>query len=158
MFHVPTQNHRDHQVPKGVLIGAALLLAFALAATAAARFSGLSRGDHAAAQSVESRLLHFDDRDDGAIVVRDAQNDDLAALVAPGTNGFVRGVLRGLARERRQHEIGSSPPFRLTHWSDGRLTLEDVSTGRRIDLEAFGPTNAQAFARFLSTPGSKSAQ
>ena len=63
-------------------------------------------------------------------------------VVAPGTNGFLRGVLRGLARERKLERSAIEPPFRLTRWADGRLSLEDPATGRRIDdLEAFGPTN-----------------
>jgi hypothetical protein len=33
---------------------------------------------------------------------------------------------------------------------DGRLTLEDPATGRRMDLSAFGPSNAAVFARVLS--------
>jgi putative photosynthetic complex assembly protein len=46
--------------------------------------------------------------------------------------------------------VGPDLPFRLTHWSDGRLTLEDAATGRRIELESFGPTNMQAFASLLA--------
>ena len=34
--------------------------------------------------------------------------------------------------------------------ADGRLTLADPATGARIDLEAFGPTNAGVFARLLT--------
>ena len=30
-----------------------------------------------------------------------------------------------------------------------RLSLEDETTGRRVELNAFGPTNAGAFARLL---------
>jgi putative photosynthetic complex assembly protein len=72
------------------------------------------------------------------------------ALLAPGTNGFIRGVLRGLARERRQHNVGAEPPFRLTRWDNGHLSLEDPQTGRRIELGSFGPTNAEAFSRLLA--------
>jgi putative photosynthetic complex assembly protein len=44
-------------------------------------------------------------------------------------------------------------PFRLTDWTDGRLTLEDRSTGRSVELRAFGATNAAAFARLLTARG-----
>ena len=44
------------------------------------------------------------------------------------------------------------PPFRLARWSDGRLTLEDPTTGRRIELGAFGPTNAEVFAELMQAP------
>ncbi len=36
----------------------------------------------------------------------------------------------------------ASPPFTLTRWRDGTLSLADEATGRRIDLDAFGPTQA----------------
>jgi hypothetical protein len=34
--------------------------------------------------------------------------------------------------------------------ADGRLTLRDPSTGRIVDLESFGPTNAGEFAHLLA--------
>ncbi len=37
--------------------------------------------------------------------------------------------------------MGAETPFRLTRWSDGRLSLDDPATDRHVDLEAFGPTN-----------------
>ena len=77
------------------------------------------------------------------------RDDRLVDVLAPGTNGFVRGVLRGLVRERRADRVGPQPPFRLTRWADGRLSLDDPSTGRHVDLEVFGPTNSGAFAQIL---------
>ncbi len=154
MYHVPTHDHRDHRVPRAILGGVVALLAFVILVTAGARVAGLDRVAPEPADAVESVLLRFADLPEGSIVVRDEAGHE--ELVAPGSNGFLRGVMRGLARERRQHGIGSEQPFRLTHWSDGRLSLEDAATGRRIDLEAFGPTNAAAFARFLPSPDQRS--
>jgi putative photosynthetic complex assembly protein len=149
MQHVSVDGFSDHRIPKAVLCGAAVLLSVAFAGVAAVRLGALPAVESAPSQTVESALLRFEDRPDGGIAVRDAESGRAVAILAPGTNGFVRGVLRGLARERRQHEIGDGPAFRLARLADGRLSLEDVATGRRIDLEAFGPTNAIAFARFL---------
>ena len=65
-------------------------------------------------------------------------------------NGFIRGVLRGLARERRQHEVGAEPPFRLTRWDEwpadarGPRNRPRGSSSRRS-----GQTNRDAFARLL---------
>jgi putative photosynthetic complex assembly protein len=67
-----------------------------------------------------------------------------------GEQGFLRGSLRALARERRMREVGSLPPFELAARADGRLTLMDTATGARLDLESFGPTNAAVFARMLT--------
>jgi putative photosynthetic complex assembly protein len=58
----------------------------------------------------------------------------------------LRSTLRALARERHRENIGPQAPFVLVGRTDGRLTLLDPSTGQRIDLEAFGPSNAAVFA------------
>ena len=71
-------------------------------------------------------------------------------MVAPGTNGFLRGVLRGLAQERLRQDAGAATPFVLTRWSDGRLSLTDPVTGRSVYLEAFGPSNVALFAALLA--------
>jgi putative photosynthetic complex assembly protein len=45
--------------------------------------------------------------------------------------------------------IGAGPPFVLTQWQDGQLTLRDTATGRTIDLRAFGVAQTTAFATIL---------
>jgi putative photosynthetic complex assembly protein len=101
----------------------------------------------------ESRDLLFEDGKDGAVLVFDAHDRALVDSLAPGTNGFVRVVLRGLARERRMNEIGQQPPFRLSRFENGQMTLLDTSTNKQIDLAAFGSSNAEAFARLLPVGG-----
>jgi putative photosynthetic complex assembly protein len=139
----------ERLIPRGVLVGAGALIALTVAAAAAARVSGIGTTEPPVSAPVESRELRFEDRDDGAVAVYEAADGSTVDVLAPGTNGFVRGVMRGLARERKRQEIGQQPPFRLTRWADGRLTLDDTATGRRIELAAFGPTNTGAFARLL---------
>ena len=127
-------------------IGAVLL--GTLLAVAAVRLSGtnISAPDEAA---VAVRELRFEDRPDGSVVVIDASNKTVIHTMI-GENGFFRGALRGLARERRRNGLGSEQPFQLIGRADGRLTLVDPATGQRIDLESFGPTNAAVFARFMN--------
>ncbi|MCC5885157.1 MAG: hypothetical protein JJT88_01855 [Gammaproteobacteria bacterium] len=96
-----------------------------------------------------SRELLFLDRSDGAVVILDYPGGETVDVLSPGTHGFVRGVMRGMARERRSKKVGTEPPYRLSSWSDGRLTLDDPSTGRWVELVAFGPDNFQAFAQLL---------
>lgn len=101
---------------------------------------------------IATRDLRFEDRPDGAVAIVDARNGAVVALLPPGEGGFVRGALRGLARERRMHEAGGADvPFRVSVWEDGRLTLEDTATGRLVDLGAFGQTQVQTFARLVTT-------
>ena len=81
----------------------------------------------------------------------DTQSNELVQVLAPGTNGFVRGVMRGLARDRKLLGVGHDDAFKLVRWADGRLSLEDPTTGRNIALEPFGADNSRVFARFLET-------
>ncbi len=107
--------------------------------------------------ALSSIELYFEDREDGSVVVIDAVDDRVLDVLAPGTNGFVRGTLRSLARARRAIDAGSEQPFRLTRTRAGQLLLMDTVSGREIDLWAFGRTNAEAFNRYLETQSSESA-
>ena len=135
--------------PRPPLYGAAALIVLSLAAAAFGRLTG-PQGMPDPAKVVVSRDLRFEDRADGAVAVYLAGDTRPLDIVSPGTNGFLRATLRGLARARRQDFAGADIPFQLTEWSDGRLTLVDPSTGRRVELAAFGITNEQAFARLLT--------
>jgi putative photosynthetic complex assembly protein len=152
---------RPDMLPRGTLMLAAALVTFAFAATVTVRVAGLPVAASPAAlraesrvQAVASRSLRFVDRADGAVVIQDAGAGGVASVIEPGEQtGFVRGVMRGLARERRQHGIGDRPPFTLTLWRDGQLSLTDSATGRSVELTAFGSSNRAAFAALL--PGAK---
>lgn len=135
--------------PRGALLGAGLLIAASIAFAATARHQdiGTVRTQEGVVES--ARLLQFEDGHDGSIRVLDQRTGTEVAHLESGTNGFLRGVLRALVRERRIHEATAKPPFQLTRWNDGRVTLEDPATGERIDLHAFGQTNLEAFTRLL---------
>ena len=136
-------------VPKGLLAGAAALIGFAILASWTARLTDVGTVRMPAATAVETLSLRFEDQANGAVLVRDVRRDEVIHTVAPGTNGFIRATLRGFARERKLSGLGDRTPFILARWSDGALSLDDELTGRRVSLDAFGPTNAQAFATIL---------
>lgn len=135
--------------PRLPLLGAAGMIALALLAVLLVPLGGKVPAG-APDEAVRLRDLRFEDRADGAIAVFDAGAAQPYLVIEPGTNGFVRGAMRAMARERRQGGQGDAAPFRLAAWTDGRLTLEDLETGRRIDLAAFGPTQVESFARLLA--------
>ena len=139
---------RDTTLPRGALLGAAALVVITVVGAGISRFVGVSATPAPPASVVASRQLRFADRADGAVVVTDARSGE-EQIIAPGTNGFMRGVLRGLAQERLRQDEGAATPFVLTRWSDGRLSLSDPLTHRNVYLEAFGPTNAGAFAALI---------
>jgi hypothetical protein len=93
--------------------------------------------------------LRFEDRPDGSIAVIDYKTGKQIDSVQ-GEAGFVRGTLRGLAQERKRRGLDSGPPFELIYRADGRLTLADTATGRMVDLESFGPTNAGTFFKLFN--------
>ena len=142
-------SHAETALLRAPLLGAMALVLACLAAVALVRLTGIGVARYPDAAAVDVREFRFEDRADGAIVVVDARNGSQVEVLT-GPNGFVRGTLRGFARERKRQGIGPEQPFRLIGRADGRLTLEDPATGRRVDLESFGPTNAAAFAQLMS--------
>lgn len=143
---------RPDTFPRWALQGAGALIVFSLASVALVRLSGNGpdqRAEAAAAHEGIDRALRFEDRPDGSIAVLDAARGSTVAQLR-GEQGFVRGALRTLARERKARGLGAEQPFQLIAHPDGRLTLADPATGKRIDLGSFGPTNAAAFAQLLA--------
>lgn len=150
----------DHEqtIPKHAVTSAAMLVVTALALTTLVKVGVLSRKAVPAVVRAEAhvapavvRQLSFTDRGDGAVVVRDVTTGETVRVLVDGVpgNGFVRGVMRGMARERHIRGVGMAPPFTLTLWKNNALSLDDKSTGRSIELGSFGPDNRAAFAALL---------
>jgi len=109
-----------------------------------ARWQGVSASFEAAPARWQ-RTLHFVDTAEGDVLALDARTGAPVARFV-GEQGFVRGTLRALARERIRRGLGPEAPLELTGLHDGRLILRDPSTGEHIGLEAFGASNLAVFA------------
>ncbi|CAH0353787.1 hypothetical protein BH11PSE5_BH11PSE5_29560 [soil metagenome] len=155
-----THSH-EGMLPRGTLMIAGALVAFALTATTAVRVFhippvaspvALRTAEHIA--PVQTRNIRFIDRKDGAVVIQDSDTGATAYVIEPGMKtGFVRAVMRGLARDRMMRGIGSTPPFTLTLWKDGQLSLTDTVTKRTTEMTAFGTDNRAAFLILLANAG-----
>lgn len=143
-------SNSEPNVPRGLLLGAVALVALAMVAAGAGRLWDFGSTRVALAAPVETADLRFEDRKDGAIVVRPVAAPDVVRVLEPGTNGFVRTALRSMAQERLVKGAGPEVPFRLARQPGGGLWLEDLATGRRIGLDAFGAGNAKAFVQLLN--------
>lgn len=99
---------------------------------------------------VATRDIRFEDQLDGGIEVRDASTNAVIERVAPETNGFMRGAVRSLVRERKRSNINADKPFSIVALADARLVLRDNVTDHEIDLASFGSTNAEVFAKLLT--------
>jgi putative photosynthetic complex assembly protein len=134
-------------IPRRALIAAGGVMAATLLGLAALRLAGY-RAAQPDAPALAQRELIFRDRADGGIDIVDASRGAVIDQ-AHGEQGFLRGTLRGLVRERKRLGLPTETPLHLIARADGRLTLADPATGVRIDLESFGPTNVAVFARWL---------
>ena len=144
--HSSEQQH----FPRGPVIATGILLAAALLLVSASKTAEVGTMRVSVEHSLVSRDLSFADRADGAVVVSSFPDGAEVTILAPGTNGFIRGVLRGLSRERMLSGMSYAEPFRLVRGAGGRLSLIDLATGREIELNSFGPTNVLAFAKLLT--------
>lgn len=139
------------------VIGAGIMLALALAITGAARVSGVTTDPVIGeAHVVSSRTLRFADGDHGSVLIYDGASGKVIATAAPGTNGFLRGALRGLMRVRKRDAVDYATPYLLRQMSNGQLLLTDQGQNITLDLNAYGSTNAAVFQAFLSATGDKS--
>jgi putative photosynthetic complex assembly protein len=142
-----TQTHRR---PRPLAAFAVVLMLAALIATIAIeRQQAAPAALPGSAEIRQLRVLRFDDGLDGSVSAIDVGNGQLVQRFE-GEQGFLRGTLRAMARERRLHGLGAGQPFELILLNDGRLTLHDPATGMRIALESFGSTNTGVFARLLN--------
>jgi putative photosynthetic complex assembly protein len=140
-------HHAPETVPRRALLGAGALIASTFLMVGVARLAGFSSREPDAAARIE-RTLRFLDRSDGGIDIVDVARGERIDI-AQGEQGFLRGTLRSIARERRRRGLGADAPLQLVGHVDGRVTLVDPAAGTRIDLESFGPTNVAVFARWL---------
>lgn len=100
---------------------------------------------------VAQRAFFVEGSTPGTLVLRDVDSNAVIKTYTPDQDGFIRTTLKGLERARRSAEMDLRAPYQLTKFNDGMLTLDDIATGQRIELIAFGPTNLEAFAELLGT-------
>ncbi len=151
----PGSRSAMHQIapPKPVLRAALVIVALTFTLAISASQFGIGRSADTYGAPVAQRALAFADAPDGGIVVRDGATGEVALTLPQGTNGFLRGALRGLADRRRTARLPHEAPFLLTAWDDGRVTLEDPLTRQRVAVSSFGPTQVRSFVALLDKDG-----
>lgn len=142
-----TQN--DTSIPRPLLIGAALLMGSTLVLASFAHQYGADDNLLMNDTRFEGVDLRFEDRADGAVLVIDAADDQPLTTLEPGTNGFIRSVLRGLVSERTGGDDVYRSAFRLQRTADGNLMIGDPVTGREVHLAAFGAASVAAFEQLM---------
>ena len=139
--------------PRGALVGVGLLLAGTVALAGITHATDAQHITMPPTHAVAAIDLAFKDLPNGGVAVTEAGSGRDVATVPPQTGGFLRGIMRALVLGHRRAGEPAGTAFRLTRWADGRLTIADPATQESFELEAFGPTNEQVFARFLDGQG-----
>ncbi|MFK7957042.1 MAG: photosynthetic complex assembly protein PuhC [Lysobacterales bacterium] len=95
------------------------------------------------------RALSFKDGAGGEVFITDAQSGEAVETLSTG-HGFLRATLRSLARTRVEQGHRADAPFHLEQYASGQLLLIDPTTGKTIDLWAFGAPNKAVFEKYVS--------
>jgi putative photosynthetic complex assembly protein len=150
----------DPLIPRGAVIGAGLLIAATVALVGTAQISKvISPPAHKAEPAVEdiaeTRTVRFTEKNGEAVAAFDVTSGEKIVDLAQ-TDGFVRVVLSSLAFDRNRMGKREEPTFTLTRWADGRISIEDMTTGIAINLGAFGEANKSVFRKFLKSEATTS--
>ncbi len=146
----------DRTLPRWLLLAVAGLIGFAVLSASLHRWQHLPETVDNNERPAASRDLRFVDVGGGVVSIHEWPEGHHVATLDAGTENFIRGVLRGLARERRALGLDHEQPFRIARFEDGRVTLEDLATGRVLFLNAFGVTNVAAFNNLIDAGRSAS--
>ncbi len=144
---------RKPPFPRLPLFGALAFIGFSVVVIIAGQRTGIGtvmENDSAPVAMVD---LVINEPSPGRVRVSDATSGEVLAEYGAAEGGFVGGSYRGLARMRLVAQVSPETPYRVIEWANGAVSLSDTGTGQRIYLNAFGPDNVAAFARFLHMKG-----
>ena len=147
MESLPPQVVPERRTSRFPAIAVALLLMGTFVTIGVSRLQGTTQ-EVTAEPARKIRQLRFVDQPDGAVAAIDVTSGQLVQRYE-GEQGFLRGTLRAMARQRKLNGVGAAEPFELILHADGRLTLHDPATGTKIALESFGSRNIGVFAQLL---------
>lgn len=141
--------HDVPKIPGAVLGAAALLIAVSIALAVLAKTTDIGATRLSVAPPAQARDFYFTLNSDESVSVRDAKTKALVAALPASGHGFIKILLKDFAQQRSASGIAETLPLRLSRREGGEPVMEDPATGRIILLNAFGKSNANAFAHLL---------
>ncbi|MBI1403512.1 MAG: hypothetical protein GC147_09880 [Porphyrobacter sp.] len=136
------------RVPRGALIGAAVLIGFTVTTISLARHYDTGRLEVRAVKPSAARELVFRPLDNGEMLVFDDHGRQLARLVVEGDT-FTMTAVRALAMQRKDAGRGGDYRLRVERDAAGHLELADPETGRVVRMDGFGKASFGAIAAYL---------
>lgn len=136
-------------VPRGPLIGAFLLVTLVFGVAIQARMTGRTASEEPVTPVAQQREVRFEVQGDGTLSVYDVGQGREITRLSSDKNGFIFGMLRGIKQKRDVAHTDTATPLRITRWQDGRMTLDDPSTGMHVAVSSFGPTQIASFQQLF---------
>lgn len=138
------------KVPRLPLIGAAILAVLAYTMAVSARVYGVGASNEGVSIPMVERSIRFTTEQDGSLTVLDVNTGRDIVHLTSDHNGFLFGALRGIAYKRSIAKVAPETPFALTRWQNGKITLDDPTTGMHIAVNSFGPTQVASFEQLFA--------
>lgn len=138
----------DIRVPRGALIGAAVLVGSVMATITAARHYDMGRMELHAVTPDQARALVFRPQDNGEMLVFDREGREVTRLVIEGDT-FTMAAVRALAMQRPGRDDDEEYALVIRRDAAGHVELADPETGRAVRIEGFGEASFRKFAAYL---------
>ncbi len=143
------------RVPRAPLYAAAAMVFMTFTIAISARVFGVGSAAEPLSIPVEERSIRLITRDDGTMSVLDVLTGlEVIRLSQGGGNGFIFGAKRGIDYKRSLADVSPDTPFALTRWQNGKITLDDPSTGMHIAVNSFGETQVASFEQLFRVENS----
>jgi putative photosynthetic complex assembly protein len=149
--HAAPRPHDRERIPRILLRAIFALVLLTLAGVTALRLGGVEPIAQPPEAAVAGKVtVVLAEPEGGGVELRAPGGEAALATLAPGSDGFLRGVIRVLGFERNRAGIEGNPPVELIRWDDGRTSLHDPATGWRMEFQGFGKENLATVARLMS--------
>jgi putative photosynthetic complex assembly protein len=138
-----------HHIPRPLVMMAAGAALLTVLVVAFAQWTG--SGDLRANAGLPefSQEIQFLPLEGDRIAVQNVADGSLITTVEAGTDGLLRGALRGLGMSRNHSDLDLAAPYQLQRFAEDGVYLSDALTGRSIRLDSFGPLETGATADLL---------
>ncbi len=140
------------RIPRPLIVAVGAICIGALIGTAAMRLGDVPpRAQGPAEATAEAReAILIRQLDSGGIAILDPATGARYAFLPEGEDGFIRGLIRVIDRQRMQHGVAFDGPLEIVRWESGHLALVDPATEWRAELIGFGADNYATFATLMS--------
>ena len=140
---------RDEKIPTALLRAMLVLVVFVLALVFYASLTDRPlEAQPPNGEILSEKIIRLEGTVTGAARISDEKGVVITEFAA-GDGGFVSTIERVIRRERLRNGVPNDGVLHVRMREGNRLSVFDPSTGREIELEAFGRDNTAKFAALV---------